>query len=40
MTQINRIGAEPVYSTGTKIDAKHLTSDGWTEKNFDPAEAN
>jgi len=24
MTQINRIDAEPVYSTGIKLDTKHL----------------
>jgi hypothetical protein len=37
MTQINRIEAEPVYSTGIKLDRKHLLPEGWTEKDFDPA---
>ena len=39
MTKINRIGAEPVHSTGIFLDTKHLM-DGWTEKNFDPQKSN
>lgn len=35
MTQIKRIGAEPVHKTGIVIDTKYLT-DGWTKKGFDP----
>jgi hypothetical protein len=33
--KINRIHAEPVYP-GVRIDEKYLT-EGWTDKNFDPA---
>jgi hypothetical protein len=36
MHKINRIHAEPVYSTGVGIDEKYLT-EGWTKKDFDPS---
>jgi hypothetical protein len=35
MTQINRIGGQPLYETGAEVSYKYLT-EGWTKKGFDP----